>query len=167
MIDSGRRNYENTVYVNLETNKAVAALFENDISSERTLRLLEAVVGEPINPGTTLLILDEVQACERALTSLQYFCENAPEYHIAAAGSLLGVAVHRQNDSFPVGKVQSMTLCPLDFEEFLWAMGERRLSEEIHSAYGQMQPLSEALHRRALELYRRQGYYCPCSLIRI
>jgi predicted AAA+ superfamily ATPase len=111
-------------------------------------------VGEEIIPGQTLIILDEIQSCERALTSLKYFCENAPEFHVVAAGSLLGVAINRQNYSFPVGKVETITLYPFDFEEFLLAMGEERLSAEIQHCYDLMEPMPEGLHKKAIELYR-------------
>lgn len=154
LTEFGETQFENTVYVNLETNLSVAAYFSEDISPERLVRFLEASVGEVITPGKTLIIFDEIQSCERALTSLKYFCEQAPEYHIAAAGSLLGVAIHREQYSFPVGKVESMTLFPLDFEEFLWANGEERLAQEICRAYSAMEPLPEPLHQKAIELYR-------------
>ncbi|MDO5112605.1 MAG: ATP-binding protein [Clostridia bacterium] len=150
----GEKYYENTVYINLETNPSVAGYFADDISPERLLRFLETTVNAEILPGKTLVIFDEIQSCERALTSLKYFAEQAPAYHIAAAGSLLGVAINRQQYSFPVGKVESMTLYPLDFEEFLWALGENRLAEDIRRAYRDISPLPEALHRRAVELYR-------------
>ncbi|MCD8150772.1 MAG: ATP-binding protein [Clostridiales bacterium] len=153
LMDFGEKNYENVVYVNLETNLSVASIFDEDIRPERLIRLLEAVVGERINPETTLLFLDEIQSCERALTSLKYFCEQAPEYHIVAAGSLLGVAVNRKRYSFPVGKVHSLSLYPLDFEEFMWALGEDGLIDEIRTAYDKKQALPEALHKKALELY--------------
>lgn len=146
--------FDNTVYINLETNLSVASYFSDDISPERLIRFLETTVNEVITPGKTLIIFDEIQSCERALTSLKYFCEMAPEYHIAAAGSLLGVAIHREHYSFPVGKVESMTLYPLDFEEFLWANGEERLSQEIRFAFELMTPLPEALHQKAIEFYR-------------
>ena len=150
----GEENYKNTVYVNLETNLAVARYFSDDISPERLIRFLEATANEVILPGETLIIFDEIQSCERALTSLKYFAENAPEYHIAAAGSLLGVAIKREPYSFPVGKVESMTLFPMDFEEFLWATGEDRLACEIRDNYTNIKPMPEALHVKALELYR-------------
>ncbi|MCC8140444.1 MAG: ATP-binding protein [Lachnospiraceae bacterium] len=153
LMDFGEKNYENVVYVNLETNLSVASIFDEDIRPERIMKLLEAVVGEQINPETTLLFLDEIQSCERALTSLKYFCEQAPEYHIVAAGSLLGVAVNRKRYSFPVGKVHSLSLYPLDFEEFMWALGEDGLIDEIRTAYDKKQALPEALHKKALELY--------------
>lgn len=150
----GETQFDNTVYINLETNLSVASYFSNDISPERLIRFLETTVNEVITPGKTLVIFDEIQSCERALTSLKYFCELAPEYHIAAAGSLLGVAIHREHYSFPVGKVESMTLYPLDFEEFLWANDKERLSQEIRSAFDLMAPLPEALHQKAIEFYR-------------
>ncbi len=150
----GAEQFNNVVYINLETNLTVASCFSDNITPERLLRYLEASTGERIIPGETLIILDEIQSCERALTSLKYFCEESPEYHIVAAGSLLGVAINRQRYSFPVGKVETITLYPLDFEEFLWARGKEFLCEEIHRAYKTMEPLPEALHQEAIELYR-------------
>jgi len=150
----GEQNYRNTVYINLEVNQAVARYFSDDITPERLIRFLEAAANDVILPGETLIIFDEIQSCERALTSLKYFAENAPEYHIAAAGSLLGVAVNRERYSFPVGKVESLTLYPLDFEEFLWAVGESRLAEEIRNCYENLEPMPEALHQKAIELER-------------
>lgn len=150
----GETHFDNVVYINFETNLSVASYFSDDISPKRLIRFLESTVNEVITPGKTLLIFDEIQSCERALTSLKYFCELAPEYHIAAAGSLLGVAIHREHYSFPVGKVESMSLYPLDFEEFLWANGEERLSQEIRTAFDSMTPLPDPLHQKALEFYR-------------
>lgn len=150
----GAEQFKNVVYINLETNLAVASYFSDNITPERLLRYLEASTGERIIPGETLIILDEIQSCERALTSLKYFCEETPEYHIVAAGSLLGVAINRQRYSFPVGKVETITLYPLDFEEFLWARGREALCEEIRHAYETMEPLPDALHQEAIELYR-------------
>jgi len=150
----GEKYYKNIVYINLETNLAVARYFSDDISPERLIRFLETTANEVITPGDTLIVFDEIQSCERALTSLKYFCENAPEYHVAAAGSLLGVAVNREKYSFPVGKVESVTLYPLDFEEFLWAVGEDRLACEIRACYEKLEPMPEALHQKAVELYR-------------
>ena len=154
LTEFGRKYFENTVYINLETNLAVASYFADDISPERIIRFLEATVNQEIVAGKTLIIFDEIQACERALTALKYFCELAPEYHIAAAGSLLGVAIHREQYSFPVGKVESNTLYPLNFQEFLWAMAEERLAEEIHRCFAENEPMPEALHKKAIENYR-------------
>lgn len=150
----GEEQFKNIAYFNLETNLTVASYFQDNISPERLLRYLEVASGEQIIPGETLIIFDEIQASERALTSLKYFCEEAPQFHIAAAGSLLGVAINRERYSFPVGKVETITLAPLDFEEFLWARGKSSLCEIIRSSYDQMEPLPEALHQEATELYR-------------
>ncbi len=150
----GEAFYKNVVYVNLETNVSVASYFEGDISPERMIRYLEAYAGEAIVPESTLIILDEIQSCERALTALKYFYEETPEYHIAAAGSLLGVAIHRERYSFPVGKVDTITLHPFTFEEFLWACGEKLLCEEIRYHYEALEPMPEALHNKAIDLYR-------------
>lgn len=150
----GEQNFKNVVYINLETNLAVASYFDDNIAPEKIIRYLEAAANKKIIPGETLVILDEIQSCERALTALKYFCEETPEYHIAAAGSLLGVAINLQHYSFPVGKVETLTLYPLDFEEYLWACGKQLLAEEIRAAYEKMEPLPEALHQEATELYR-------------
>lgn len=152
--DFGSRHFKNTVYVNLESNLSVASYFAEDIRPERLLRYLEAYAGHAINPEDTLIIFDEIQSCERALTALKYFCEEAPQYHIVAAGSLLGVAINREKYSFPVGKVESLTLFPLDFEEFLLANGEEILCREIRNGYENMQPLPAPLHLKAIDLYR-------------
>lgn len=152
--DFGEKNYKNTVYVNFETNLSVAQYFDNDISPDRIIRFLEAYAKEAITPGDTLIILDEVQSCERALTSLKYFCEEAPQYHIAAAGSLLGVAINRRRFSYPVGKVDTITMYPMTFDEFLLANGEELLSDEIRRCYEELTPMPQALHERATDLYR-------------
>lgn len=150
----GEEAFENVVYINLETNAAIASYFNDSIEPERLLRYFEASTGQRIIPGQTLVILDEIQSCERALTALKYFCEEVPEYHIAAAGSLLGVAISREHYSFPVGKVETITLFPFDFEEYLWARGKHTLCDMIRTAYETMEPLPEALHMAAIELYR-------------
>ena len=149
----GRENYKNTVYVNLESNGTVASIFNDDISPSKLIKYLEAETGERILPNETLIILDEIQSCERAVTSLKYFCEEAPDYHIAAAGSLLGVAINRNQTSFPVGKVNVLRLYPLDFKEFLTATGNDLLIDEITECYTQMSPMNEGLHQKALDLY--------------
>jgi uncharacterized protein len=152
--DFGRRHFSNVVYVNLETNQAAASFFDEDIEPEKIIRYLEVTSNQRITPGDTLIILDEIQSCERALTSLKYFCENAPEYFVVAAGSLLGVAINRRQFSFPVGKVETMNLYPLDFEEFLWARGRHLLCDEIRNSFDLMAPMPDALHLEAIELYR-------------
>lgn len=149
----GREHYKNTVYINLESNGTIAALFNADISPSKLIKYLEAESGQRILPGETLIILDEIQSCERAVTSLKYFCEEAPEYHISAAGSLLGVAINRNQTSFPVGKVNVIRLFPLDFEEFLIATGNSLLIAEITECYNSMMPMNDAMHQKALDLY--------------
>ncbi|MDR0285078.1 MAG: ATP-binding protein [Propionibacteriaceae bacterium] len=151
----GRTSYDNVAYLNLETSRLATEYFADDISPRTLVPLLEAEIGVPIVPGHTLLILDEIQSSPRALTALKYFAEAAPEYHVAAAGSLLGVAVNRESQSYPVGNVVPLTLHPLDFEEFLWALGEERLADQIRTAFAAAEPLPIALHERALSLYRR------------
>jgi len=149
----GKEYYKNTVYVNLESNSAAASLFGSNISPKKLIKYLEAETGERIIPNDTLVILDEIQSCERAVTSLKYFCEEAPEYHIAAAGSLLGVAINRNQTSFPVGKVNILRLYPLDYEEFVTATGHDMLLDEIRNCYNNKTPMNEALHTMALSIY--------------
>ena len=150
----GEKHFKNMVYVNLETNLSVAKYIADDITPARLIRFLETMANDAIVPGETLIIFDEVQTSERALTSLKYFCEMAPSYHVAAAGSLLGVAIKRDKYSFPVGKVESLSLYPLDFEEYLWALGEERLAEEIRVCFDELVAMPEPLHKKAIELYR-------------
>ncbi len=115
-----RKYFDNTVYVNLETNLSVARYFHDDITPERLIRFLETTVYEEIIPDKTLIIFDEIQSCERALTALKYFCELAPEYHFAAAGSLLGIAINREKYSFLKLKAQPRELnCLYRLRQFL------------------------------------------------
>lgn len=126
----GKECFENVAYVRLEDNAAMRNLFEGSLDPSRILRGIAAETGETINPETTLVILDEIQDVPRALTSLKYFCEDAPEYAIAVAGSLLGVVLNA-GVSFPVGKVTFKTLYPLNFREFLLSMGEETLERSV------------------------------------
>ena len=149
----GERCFDNVCYVNLELLLDVDAIFGKNIDPKQLVRRLEVSTGERIVAGSTLLILDEIQSCERALTSLKYFCEMMPELHVAAAGSLLGVAINRNNFSFPVGKVHLLRLCPLDFGEYLNARGEETLSILLHEHFLSLQPLPETIHGKASRLY--------------
>jgi len=151
----GKQYYNNVAYFDLETNESLSSYFAENIEPTRIIRYLEAESQERIIPGETLIIFDEIQFCERALTSLKYFNEEAPQYHVIGAGSLLGVAVNRERYSFPVGNVDSITLYSMDFEEYLWALSEERLSEEIRIAFLCNEPLPAALHEKALDLYRQ------------
>ncbi len=148
-------NFDNVVYLNMEIKTALCEFLDGDISPQRIIQQLELTKKQRISADKTLIFFDEIQACERALTSLKYFCEQAPEYHVAAAGSLLGVAVNRKKYSFPVGKVDELYMFPLDFEEFLWALGYQKLAEEIKAHFESNEPLNTSLHKLALELYKK------------
>lgn len=128
MKEFGASEYESAVYINFDNNERMKALFEGSLEVERLVTGLELYAGHKIDPDNTLLIFDEVQEVPRALTSLKYFNEDAPQYQIVCAGSLLGVALH-QGTSFPVGKVEFLDLYPLSFFEFMMAMGKERYVE--------------------------------------
>ena len=132
MKEFGKKNFKNSVYINFDSNPEMAALFEGSLDVPRLISGLQIYAGEKIVPQKTLLIFDEVQEVPRALTSLKYFCEDAPEYAVISAGSLLGVALH-QGTSFPVGKVDFLDLYPMGFTEFLEAAGHENLSELLRS----------------------------------
>jgi predicted AAA+ superfamily ATPase len=149
----GRQEFDSYIMVNLETDKALVAKFEENITPLPLIQYLESVHSQRIIPEKTLIIFDEIQACERALTSLKYFCEQAPEYHVVAAGSLLGVAINRKKYSFPVGKVDEVTLFPMDFEEFLWALGRENLAGAIRARYSANEPLD--VHSMAVDFYNQ------------
>ena len=126
----GQTEYARTVYVNFDDNPQMKELFQTHMNVERILRGLEILAGFKINPDDTLLIFDEIQEAPYALTSLKYFNENAPQYHVISAGSLLGVALHH-GTSFPVGKVEFLDLYPLSFSEFMRALGKEQYVELI------------------------------------
>jgi len=151
----GEKCFDNVVYINMETNISVNSYFESDITPQRIIQYLEATANQRIIPNNTLIIFDEIQSSERALSSLKSFCEDAPMYHIIAAGSLLGVAINREKYSFPVGKVDELNMFPLDFEEYLWAMDKKMLADEIRMHYASDEKMPEAMHEQALELYKR------------
>lgn len=124
--------YKNMVYVNFEKQIYIRDIFKTDFDIDRILTVLKAATHEEIVPGETLIFLDEIQDAENGLTSLKYFCEDAPELHVVAAGSLLGIELHR-NTSFPVGKVRFLTLRPMSFLEYLLALGEEGLEKMLES----------------------------------
>ena len=126
MQEFGKQYFKNTAYVNFDRNDHMADVFEQDYNVERILMAINIETGVKIVPGETLIIFEEIQENPRAIASLKYFCEDAPEYAIIAAGSLLGVAIHK-GVSFPVGKVDTLELHPLCFREFLSAVGEEGL----------------------------------------
>lgn len=155
LLEFGRMHYENVAYFNFETTPQLSETFAEEISPAYLIPLLSHIAKQTIVSEKTLIIFDEVQLCERALTSLKYFCEDAPDYHIAVAGSLLGVAVNRAKFSFPVGKVELKTLYPMDMEEFLLAMGQAPLVAQIKQCFAADTPLPAALHESALQYYRQ------------
>ena len=132
MKESGRTCYEKCAYISMDENEVMQDVFRDAFDIKRIIKALEIEVGYKFEPERTLIIFDEIQEIPRALKSLKYFYENAPEYHIIAAGSLLGVALH-EGTSFPVGKVDFCDLYPLDFEEFLNACGESPLVDLLKS----------------------------------
>lgn len=155
ILEFGRTHYENVAYFNFETNPKLNETFEENISPHYLIPILSHIANKTIIKEKTLIVFDEVQLCERALTSLKYFCEDAPDYHIIVAGSLLGVAVNRAKFSFPVGKVDIKTLYPMDMEEFIIAMGEDALLEQIKRCFETDTPMPSALHDMAIQLYRQ------------
>lgn len=155
ILEFGRTHYENVAYFNFETNPKLNETFKENISPDYLLPILSHIAGQTIVSEKTLIVFDEVQLCERALTSLKYFCEDAPDYHIIVAGSLLGVAVNRAAFSFPVGKVDMKTMYPMDMEEFMYAMGEELLVEQIKKCFETDTPMPSALHDAAMQLYRQ------------
>jgi predicted AAA+ superfamily ATPase len=152
ILSFGKSFYKNVVYLNFEGNSDLNQIFERDLNPHRIVSELSIIAGQSIFAGDTLIFFDEIQASEKALTSLKYFCENAPEYHVVAAGSLLGVAINRKNYSFPVGKIEMKTLHPLDFEEFIWATTGRELALAIRECFANNKEFS--LHQKALAHFR-------------
>jgi len=154
ILEFGRTHYENVAYFNFESTPKLNETFDENISPDYLIPILSHIAGQTIIKEKTLIVFDEVQLCERALTSLKYFCELAPDYHIIVAGSLLGVAVNRDKFSFPVGKVDMKTLYPMDIEEFMIALGEDMLVDKIRECFANDTPMPSALHEAALKLYR-------------
>lgn len=153
MKEFAKEAYQKCAYVNFEDNDMLRQLFQNDFDIPRIINSIQWTTGVTID-ADTLIILDEIQEAPRGITALKYFQEKAPEYHVVAAGSLLGIAMH-QNDSFPVGKVDFMYLYPLSFFEFLEAIGEQRMVDLLLSKDWQM----ITMFRTKFEERLRQYYY--------
>lgn len=148
----GAREYSEVVYINCDDNNDMQNMFV-DYDVDRIIRSMSAISGISIKPSTTLLILDEIQEVERGLASLKYFCEKAPEYHVAVAGSLLGITMH-EGTSFPVGKVDMLYMYPMDFEEFLLAMGKEQLVELLrNNSWAALTPLRGMLTELLRQYY--------------
>lgn len=149
----GRRHFAQTAYVNCDSNHQLDLIFSQDFNVERIVLSLSALLHMNITPADTLIIFDEVQENPRVLASLKYFCENAPQYHVAVAGSLLGISLH-SGVSFPVGKVDMIKLYPMSFDEFLLAVGEAGLVKILQSRdYGLIDSLAVRLTDRLRQYY--------------
>ncbi len=155
ILEFGRNNYENVAYFNFETNPSIGKTFEESLEPGYLIPILSRIANQTIVREKTLIFFDEVQLCERAITSLKYFCENAPEYHVIVAGSLIGLEVGREKYSFPVGKVDMKTLYPMDFEEFLLALNEESLVTQIQNCYDNNTQMPHAVHEAAMNYYRQ------------
>lgn len=158
ILEFGRLNYDNIVYLNFETNHKQREIFQDNLEPSYLIPIIERNTGKSIAKGRTLLFMDEVQLCERALTSLKYFNEQAPEYHIIVAGSLLGVALNREVFSFPVGQVDMLMMYPMDIEEFFLALGEDGLVAQIKEAFVSNKPLPSVIHEACIKIYKK--YLC-------
>jgi predicted AAA+ superfamily ATPase len=154
MKEFGKTAYRNTVYIDFFNNQQARNIFEGDLKPRRIIEELGFISGESITPVETLIIFDEIQECNRALNSLKYFCEETPEYHIMAAGSFLGIALH-DNESFPVGKTDYLTLYPMTFSEFLTALNEQQLLTAIEKH----KPRFTALVKNDLSKYLKYYFY--------
>lgn len=153
VLEFGRANYATVLHVDFAEHPDLADLFASGVDPKRLVQLLDEYFSLRVDPQTTLIFFDEVQRCPEAISSLKYFCEKAPEYHVIAAGSLLGTTVRQRAGLFPVGKVDMITMRPLDFEEYLWALGREGMADLIRESFRDMRTF--ALHDQCMELYRR------------
>ena len=150
-----KNNFNNYIYINLDKEENIREIFEETIDPETIIEKIEIVKNVIINPLDTIIFFDEIQVSERAITSLKYFCESDEPYKIVCAGSLLGVKINRFKSSFPVGKVTIKYLYPMDFEEYLIALGEDKLISEIKTHYESNETLMNPIHEKALDLYKK------------
>lgn len=153
IVKFGKENYDNIVYLNFEGNSRLKKVFDADLEPSRIILELESIFSLKILEEKTLLIFDEIQECEKALTSLKYFNEKAPRIHLIAAGSLLGLALNKGHFSFPVGKVNIVTMYPLNFEEFLMALNRFDLIELIKEHFNSNSSIESSLHELLLNYY--------------
>ncbi|MCL2279370.1 MAG: ATP-binding protein, partial [Oscillospiraceae bacterium] len=151
VLDFGKTEYANVVLFNFETSGDLRKIFEKDLNPSRIIRELEGFSGQTITPGKTLIFFDEIQACGNAITSLKYFCEQAPEYHVIGAGSLLGSFLVKDGVSFPVGKADRIVMYPMTFQEYLMEINPNLISI-IEESFTSNQPMS--LHDTAMQLFR-------------
>ena len=162
-----KNEFDNYLYINLDNMEKIKEVFENTLIPEEIIKNIEAILNVEIDVENTVIFIDEIQVSERAISSLKYFCESEKPYKIVCAGSLLGVKINRFKSSFPVGKVWIDYLYPMNFSEFLKAIGENKLLKLIEECYKNMTPMLEVTHKKALNLY--YDYMCiggmPASVI--
>lgn len=150
--------FENYIYINLDKSEDIREIFNQTLVPEDIIRNIEAVLNIQFDVNKSILFLDEIQVSERAISSLKYFCESEKPYKVVCAGSLLGVKINRFKSSFPVGKVWIDYLYPMNFSEFLKAIGENKLLDLIENSYTDLKPMLDATHKKALKLY--YDYVC-------
>ncbi len=148
----GASEYNNIVYINFDKNYRAASLFEKDLDPHRIISDLEIQSNQKIKPHDTLIFFDEIQECPNALNSLKYFCEDAPDYHVVSAGSLLGVKLSK-NKGFPVGKVNFLELYPMTFLEFLYALDKKLLHDHLMQL-DKIEPLNDMIHQELCDLLK-------------
>lgn len=154
MEEFGREQFDSVVKIDFMYDESARALFEQDLDPARIIKRIELSSGEAIDPDSTLLVLDEIQEAPRGLTSLKYFCEKVPEYHVIAAGSYMGIAMSREGESFPVGKVDELTLRPMGFCEFVRAIDGDSLADAIQNAdVSLLSCVSDKLERRLKDYF--------------
>jgi predicted AAA+ superfamily ATPase len=148
-------NYDRKIEINFLQNDVFKSFFETSLNPADIIENIEVYFRTTINHENTVIFLDEIQECEKAIAALKFFAESKTRYNVICAGSLLGVKINRLKTAFPVGKVQIEYMYPLDLEEFLWAVGENALSEKIHQSFTENKALIQILHEKSLDLYRR------------
>ena len=153
--DFCKNNFDNYIYINLEKEKEISDIFSNSLDPEEIIEQIQILKKIDFDVNNTIIFLDEIQVNESAITSLKYFCESEKPYKIVCAGSLLGVKINRFKSSFPVGKVIIKYLYPMDFEEYLMAIGEQKLIDEIKKHYINNEPMLEPIHEKSLDLYKK------------
>ena len=150
-----KENYEKYIYINLDKEENISQIFESSIDPDTIIEKIEIIKNINIDIENTIIFFDEIQVCERAITSLKYFCESVKPYKIVCAGSLLGVKINRFKSSFPVGKVTIKYLYPMNFEEFLLSLNEDKLFDEIKTHYLTNESVIEPIHEKAMDLYKK------------
>jgi predicted AAA+ superfamily ATPase len=146
--------YQQKIEINFLQNDVFKSFFENSLNPAEIIEHIEVYFHTSVNPENTVIFLDEIQECEKAIASLKFFAESKARYNIISAGSLLGVKINRLHTAFPVGKVQIEYMYPLDFEEFLWAVDEKILSDKIRQNFSENKPFIQVIHEKALTLYK-------------